>query len=111
MFKLAFKLAVAVLIANAAWRVGSAYASHYKFQDGVEQATQYGPDKGDTELKARVLELAVKNDVPLEETGFTVEHSLNHTIVDGAYVTQLELVPGYKRPWSFKFHVDTFIVR
>jgi hypothetical protein len=34
----------------------------------------------------------------------TSEH---HTTVDGSYTRIIELVPGYKYPWAFTFHVDT----
>ena len=35
MIKTVLKLLLAALIANAAWRVGSAYIAFYKFQDAV----------------------------------------------------------------------------
>ena len=111
MIRLVIKLALVALIAHGAWRVGSAYASYYKFRDAVEQATQYGPDKSDAELRAHVLELAAQYDIPLDEDGFTIERDVNHTIVDGAFIRPIELLPGYKRPWSFTFHVDTFVIK
>ena len=111
MIRLIIKLALAALIAHAAWRLGSAYASFYKFKDSVEQTAQYGPDKSNAELKARVLELASQYDIPLDEDDLTIELKENHTIIDGQFSNNIELVPGYKRPWPFSFHVDAFVIR
>lgn len=111
MIRLIIKLAIAALIANAAWRIGSAYASFYRFKDAVEQTTQYGPQQSDEQLRARILDLAGQYDLPLAEDALSVKRELNHTIVDGAIVRPVELLPGYIRPWPFTLHVDTFIVR
>ena len=108
MIKTLIKLAIAALIAHAAWRGAVAYSAYYKFKDAVEQETQYGPEKSDRELHDRVLALAAQYDVPLEDDGFTIEHRENHTIVDGSFATQIEMFPGFKKPWPFTFHVDTF---
>ena len=45
MLKLIVKLALAALIANAAWRLGSAYLQFYRFTDAVTQAAQFGSEK------------------------------------------------------------------
>ena len=47
MLKLAIKLAIVAIIANATWRVGSAYAKHYRFVDSVQQVTQFRASKPD----------------------------------------------------------------
>lgn len=111
MIRLIIKLALAALVAHAAWRVGSAYASFYKFKDSVEQVAQYGREKSGPELKARVLELASQYDIPLDEDDLTIELNDNHTIIDGQFSDDIEVVPGYKRPWPFSFHVDAFVIR
>jgi len=104
------KLAFVALLANACWRVGSAYLSFYKFKDAVEQTTQYDPDRTDDQLKQRIVELAAQYDVPVTADGFTIQRSDYHTIVDGRYTQRIEVVPGYKYAWPFSFHTDTFIV-
>jgi archaellum component FlaF (FlaF/FlaG flagellin family) len=108
--KLIVKLALAALIANAAWRLGTAYLSFYKFKDAVQEATQFGADKGDTQLQTRILELASDYDVPLTPDGFTIQHKENHTIVDGSYVRTVDLFPGYKYQCPFAWHTDAFTI-
>ena len=108
--KFILKLLIAALIANAAWHVMSAYASFWKFKDAVAQTTQFGNDKSVTMLKNRILQLATEYDLPIDDNGLTVTRSREslHTVVDGSYTREIELVPGYSRPWPFPFHIDTF---
>jgi len=108
LIKLLIKLAIAALLANATWHVMSAYLSHYKFRDAVQQTTLFGNDKTVAELEKRILDLAAEYDVPLSADDVTVKRDLRHTITDGSYTRPIDLLPGYSRPWSFTFHVDTF---
>ena len=112
MLKLLIKLAVAALIANAAYRLGIAYLSYYRFTDAVAQTAQFGADRSRAEIQHRVLELASQYDVPLTEDGFTIRRTDNsHTIVDGGYLQRVDLLPGYQYPWPFTVHVDVFTVK
>jgi hypothetical protein len=106
--KLAIKLAIVALLANAAWHLMAVYISDYKFKDAVQQATLFGNDKSVEQIKTRVLALAADYDVPLRESDVTVRRDQLHTFVDGAYTKNLDLFPGYSRPWSFELHTDTF---
>src|SRR5262249_31522777 len=51
--KTILKLVAAALVANAAWHVGSAYASHYRFTDAVESASQFGSQLSEAILEGR----------------------------------------------------------
>ena len=109
MIKLLLKLAIVALIANATWRIGTAYATHYRFTDAVQATTQFRGSKSDEQIQERVLDLASQYDVPLAQDGVTVRKEANsHTIVDGAYTKPIDVVPGFTYKWPFKFHVDTF---
>jgi hypothetical protein len=91
--KAILKLVLVALVANAAWRVGSAYASYYRFTDAVQQTTQYRGEKSDDQIHERVFE---------------VRREENHTIVEGSYKKSIQLLPGFKYDWPFTVHVDTF---
>lgn len=108
--KTLLKLALAALIANAAWKVGSAYLSFYKFKDAVAETTQFDSERTDDQLHQRILDLASQYSVPIAGDGFTIKRSDYHTIVDGSYTQKIEIVPGYPYPWAFTFHTDTFVV-
>ena len=47
------KLAFVALLANAAWQVFNVYWAHFKFNDAVQQTTQFRGDKTDAQLRAR----------------------------------------------------------
>jgi hypothetical protein len=110
MIKLIIKLAIAALIANAAWRLGTSYMSFYKFQDAVKENILFGNDKSVEQLRARTLELAAQYDLPLPEDGFTIKRSNEHTVADGSFNQPVQLLPGYTRPWPFSFHIDVLSI-
>jgi len=98
------------MLANGTWRVGSAYAQHYRFTDAVTQTTQYRRNRSDDQVRARVFELAASYDIPLSEDNLTITQRENHTIVDCEYKRPIELFPGFTHAWPFTVHVDTFVI-
>ena len=107
MLKLLIKLALAGLIANAAWRMGSTYLSFYRFKDAVSETAEFSKGKSDAELEQRILEIASNYDVPLTDDKVTVRRQDEHTHVEGSYVQPVDVVPGYRYPWAFTFSIDT----
>jgi hypothetical protein len=111
MLKLLVKLALAALIANAVWRVGSAYMRFYRFTDAVTQTAQFGLERSAADLPQRIVELASEYDVPLSVGDFTVQRdSRKHTLIEGSYVQPVDLAPGYQYQWPFRIHVDVLNV-
>jgi hypothetical protein len=104
MIRLLVKLALAALVANAAWRVGSDYVTHFKFRDGVREAAAYGAN--DRDLRQRITALADQFDLPLDEDALNIQRDERHVVVDGTYVRPIELLPGYEYPWRFAWSVD-----
>jgi hypothetical protein len=105
--KLLLKLIVVALIANAAWRVGNAYLTYYRFKDAIEQSVLFGEQKTRDQLRRTVLDLATQYDVPLENDNLVVRRDdKNHTFVEGTYTQVIDLVPGYHYPWDFAWKVD-----
>ena len=56
-------------------------------------------------MRAKVLELARSKDIPLTTDNLTVTRVPRRIEVDGVYVRELTLFPGYIKPWDFKLHV------
>jgi hypothetical protein len=111
LFKLLVKLALAALIANAAWRLGSAYVTFYRFKDAVAETAQFGNQRSKAELQQRVLELASQYDIPLAADAVSVRRDdPNHTIIDGSYTQPVNVLPGYRYLCPFVWHVDVFTV-
>ena len=107
--KLLIRLAVVALLVNACWRVGSAYASYYRFKDAVQDATQRPAGRNDAQVRTRVYELATEYGIPFTEETLTVTRRDNHTIVDGAYKVPILFFPRVTYDWPFEVHVDTFL--
>ena len=108
MVKFLVKLALAGLIANATWRLGSAYIQFYKLKDAVVETTRFSNQRQtDAQIEQRILELASQYDVPLVDDRLTVRRDQpNHTIIDGSYEQPIDLLPGYRYQWPFTMHVD-----
>lgn len=109
MLKLLVKLALAAVIANGVWRLGSVYLTHYRFTDSLEETLLFGSRKSQSELQQRVFDLASQYDIPLVEESVSVRRDdRGHTVVDGSYVQPVDLLPWYRYQWPFVVHVDVF---
>src|SRR5436190_15956215 len=107
MIKLIVKLAVAALIANAAWRIGSSYVAFYKFKDAITEEAQFAADKPADQLRDRVVELAQQYDLPVNGDALTIVKADQRTRIAGSYTKTIEIVPGYRYPWAFNWDVET----
>jgi len=105
--KTLIKLAIVVLLANAIWRVGSAYVSYYRFKDAVTEVAINSRNKTDDELHQKVMELAMQYDEPIADDAVAIRHDENRTYIDASYTQPVALFPGYEYPWSFSLSVDS----
>jgi hypothetical protein len=106
--KLLIKLAIVALLANAAFRIGTAYLIHYQFRDSVREAAMYRA-RTDEELRETVMEMAEQQGVPLAPDAFTVRHDAREAQIDGKYTKAIEIVPGYPYDWHFEFSIQAYI--
>lgn len=107
--KLLIKLAVVALIANAAWRLGLEYATHYRFSDSVQEAAIVG-GQSEVQLRQHVLELAARYDVPLTDEALTIRTEYSRRFINGSYVKPIAILPGYDRDWSFTLAVESYVI-
>jgi hypothetical protein len=103
--KTVIKLIVVALVLNAAYRLGSAYWTHYEFQDSIQQIAQFSERTAPEELKTKILEQAATLGVPIAADNLTVVRGNRRIDIDGNYFRDLELVPRFKRHWDFTIHV------
>jgi hypothetical protein len=108
--KTIIKLAIVALLANAVWRVGSAYISFYKFKDAVSELALHSKGKSVDEIKSKVLELAEMYDEPLDADDVSVRREDPHTIVESSYKKQVLLAPGFEYAWPFTLNVDEMVI-
>ena len=107
--KTLLKLIVMALMANAIWRVGSAYASFYKFKDSVYAAAME-EGKSVDELREKILELASTYDLPLTAETLTIRREVHRTIVEGSYTKRVNVLPGYEYQWPFTVDIDAYVI-
>jgi hypothetical protein len=103
--KLLLKLAIVALLANAAYRVGSEYLTYIKFRDAIRDAAMFKA-KNDTELMARIMDLAGQYEIPLQEENVNIEREERRVNVEGWYDKPIEVVPNYEYPWHFGLSLE-----
>ena len=103
--KLLFKVAIAALIANALFRVGTEYVTYIKFRDAIRDAAMFKA-KNDAELEVEIMALANDYDVPVESADLTIHREARHVFVDGRYRKPIEIAPRVVYPWPFSWSID-----
>jgi hypothetical protein len=109
--KTILKLIVVALLANAGFHTSLAWISYLRFKDAVTQTAQFGSRRSIQQIRDKVMEQASEFSVPVQEDSFTVRRDDTHTYIDGAYTQKIDILPGKTYPWTFTFHVDTFVVQ
>jgi hypothetical protein len=109
MIKLIIKLALAALIANATWHIGTAYLSYYRLKDAAREAA-LTPRINDDQLRDRVIDLASENDVPLDPDSVEIRRDKTHIYIDASYAQRVEVLPGYQYDWPFSWSVEAYLV-
>ncbi len=105
MIKLVLKLAIAALLGNAAYRVGSEYLTYFKFRDAVRDAAMFKA-RNDAELSTQIMDLASDYDVPLSESALLINRDDRQVQVDGSYDKVIEVVPTIFYTWHFSWSTD-----
>ena len=107
--KTLLKLAIAALVLNATWRIGSEYLKDYEFKDETREAAML-EGQSEEELRQRVLELAQKYDAPLNDEDLTISVEQRHVLVSAAYQKAIQVVPGFEYPWKFAWTADAYVL-
>lgn len=105
MIKLLIKLAIVALIANAGYHIGSEYLTYVKFRDDIRDAAMFKA-KNDVELMSRILDLAVRYDLPVSEDNITIERNERRVNIEGWYDQPIEVAPNYTYPWHFGLSLE-----
>jgi hypothetical protein len=105
MIRTFIKLVIVVVVLNAMYNAGDVYWDHYRFQDSVQELAQFAEQASMEDIRAKVIDLAAAQDIPLDPSDVTVTHDNHKTVVDAAYVRDVTIFPRYTRPWAFKIHV------
>ncbi len=91
--KAILSLIVAAVIVNACIRAGDSAWRYYQFEDAVEQEARFGTSSTTSQLRTRLLQLAVDHDVELAQDDVIVDRRGIETYVSIQYTEALPLVP------------------
>jgi hypothetical protein len=105
MIKLVVKLALAALVANAVFRVGSEYLTFFRFRDAVHGAAVYKATSDD-DLRRRIAVLATEYDIPIDAEEVNVERHGRVITVKTAYHKPIDLLPRYSFEWPFTVSLE-----
>jgi hypothetical protein len=101
MFKKLISLAIFLGIAYATVNVGSVYIRYQQFKDAVHETALFAGNKTDEQLTARVMELAHRDNVPLDPEYVHIERVADRVTITASYVETIKVLPGYQRQWQF----------
>jgi hypothetical protein len=104
-------LIVFLLLCNAAYRLGMVYFHDQQFKDAIrEYAILSGqpPAKGDDVIKAKVMDLAQENQIPLDPDYVEVSRHNSQGLgekitIKFAYAVMVQIVPGVERRFDFDY--------
>jgi hypothetical protein len=124
MVKTLIKIAVALVVIHAAFRVGYAFWNYYRYEDALLQLAQFGDRSTERQLCDQAISTAADYDVPISAAGLLVRKGNNppyscedgpmvlqggatglpssQMTIEGTYTDRLQLFPGYYYPWEFK---------
>lgn len=105
MLRLAVKLAITALIANAIYHVGAEYLTYVRFRDAIRDAAMFKA-RNDDELRARIMDLSTQFDIPLAEGAIAIEREDRRVSVRGHYAKGIELAPTITCDWPFSWSMD-----
>jgi hypothetical protein len=101
MLKKLISLAIFLAIAYATVNIGTVYIRYQQFKDGVRETALFAGTKTDDQLKARVMELAQRDNVPLDAEYVHIERAADRVTITASYVEIIKVLPGYERQWQF----------
>jgi hypothetical protein len=108
MIKKVVSLVVFLLLANAGLRVGMVYFHDQQFKDALRELSLFSGTKSAEVIKAKVLEIAAQNEIPLdpdfvEITRTNVPGIGDHSTIKVSYAVNVPLVPGQPRRFQFDY--------
>lgn len=105
-----FKLAVFVLAALSAWRIGAAYLAHYEFDDAVSQIAQRAAQSRGADVQTAVEDAARRLAIPLDPGQMTITVEGEHVYIDLRYARPVEVLPRYFYPWPFSVRAHGWVL-
>jgi hypothetical protein len=102
---------VFLLVANAGVRLAMVYFHDQQFKDAVREMALFAgqpPGKTDEALRARVMELAQDNEIPLDPDYIEISRHVlvgigEKVTIKFSYAMNVNVAPGYSRRFDFDY--------
>ena len=91
---------VAALV-YAGYHVSTVWFHYRKFQDSLRDTALFGNGKSDDELKAKIIDEASANEIPLSPDDVRIERRGGEVVIEAHYVQTVKILPGYTRQVDF----------
>jgi hypothetical protein len=108
MIKKIISFVVFLVLANAAYRVGIVYFHDQQFKDAVRELSLFSGGKAEELIRAKVMELATENQIPLDPDYVELTKKVtpgvgDHWVIKVAYAVMIPVVPGNPRRFEFDY--------
>ena len=109
--KRGLSLIIFLLVMNAGARVGMVYFHHQQFKDALSELSLFSGTKAEEIVRARVMELAAENKIPLDPDFVEIVRKNvpgigDHSAIKVSYAVNVKVFPGAK-PRRFQFDYAT----
>jgi hypothetical protein len=111
MIKRVLSLIIFLLLLNAGARVGMVYFHHQQFKDALSELSLFSGTKAEEIVRAKVMELAAENQIPLDPDYVEIMRKNvpgigDHSSIKVSYAVNVRLFPG-AAPRRFQFDYTT----
>ena len=108
MIKKLISLVIFVLLVNAGLRMGLAFFHDQQFKDAVRELSLFSGGKTEELIRAKVMELATENQVPLDPDFVELTKKVtpgvgDHWVIKVAYAVMVPVFPGNPRRFEFDY--------
>jgi|SRR5215207_8249603 len=108
MIKKVISFVIFLLLANAGARVGMVYFHDQQFKDAVRELSLFSGGKTEEVIRARVMELATENQIPLDPDFVELTKKItpgvgDHYSIKVAYAVLVPVFPGKPRRFQFDY--------
>jgi hypothetical protein len=108
MIKKIISLVVFLVLANAGVRVAIVYFHDQQFKDAVREVSLFSSGQAEEVVRAKVMELAAQNQIPLDPDFVEVTRKVipgvgDHSVIKVSYAVMVPLFPGQLRRFQFDY--------
>jgi hypothetical protein len=111
MLRTLIRFAILVLAVNACYQAGPVYLHHFQFKDAVGEVALFSKDRDPDEVVARVMVLAEKYGIPIDQDAVVVAKDSASTSITIQYEEVIEWAPTFKRQTPFTVAIEKWHVR